>query len=60
MARELDISEPALKSSIHRLRQRHRDLLRAEVASTVADSAEVDQELRFLLQAVSARSAEVR
>lgn len=60
VARELDISEPALKSSIHRLRQRHRDLLRAEVASTVADSSEVERELRFLLQAVSTRSAEVR
>lgn len=51
VARELDISESALKSSIHRLRQRHRDLLRAEVASTVADSSEVDQELRFLYRA---------
>jgi RNA polymerase sigma factor (sigma-70 family) len=59
-ARELDISEPALKSAIQRLRQRYRYLLRAEVASTVADPAEVDEELRFLLQAMSTQAAEVK
>jgi len=56
----LGLSEPALKSAIHRLRKRYRDLLREEVAATVADASEVDEELRFLLQAISTRVAEVR
>jgi RNA polymerase sigma factor (sigma-70 family) len=59
-AKELEISEPALKSAIQRLRKRYRDLLRAEVAATVAGPSEVDEELRFLLQAISTRVAEVR
>jgi RNA polymerase sigma factor (sigma-70 family) len=55
LARELQLTESGIKSAIRRLRQRYRDLLRAEVASTVADSAEVDEELRFLLQSMSAQ-----
>ena len=57
-ARELNMTEAALKSAIHRLRQRYRNLLRAEVSSTVADASEVDEELRFLLQAMSTQVAE--
>jgi RNA polymerase sigma factor (sigma-70 family) len=56
LARELELTESGIKSAIRRLRQRYRDLLRAEVASTVADPAEVDDELRFLLQSMSAHS----
>ena len=56
----LGLSEPALKSAIHRLRLRHRDLLRKQIAATVANSDEVDEELHFLLQAISTRVAEVR
>jgi transposase-like protein len=56
LARKLDISESALKSGIHRLRKRYRDLLRAEVAATVEDPAEVDTELRYLLSVVTAKS----
>ncbi|MBZ5601216.1 MAG: hypothetical protein LAO79_02815 [Acidobacteriia bacterium] len=55
MAGELGLTESGVKSAIRRLRQRYRDFLRAEVASTVADPAEVDEELRFLIQAVSSR-----
>jgi DNA-directed RNA polymerase specialized sigma24 family protein len=55
LAKRLDISESALKSGIHRFRKRYRDLLRAEVGSTVTDPAEIDSELRFLLTALSAR-----
>lgn len=60
LARTLDISESALKSGIHRLRKRYRDTLRAEVAATVADPAEVDAELRYLIQALSADPASPR
>ena len=49
----LGMSEGAVKVAVHRLRQRYRELLRAAVASTVADPLEIDNELRHLLQAVS-------
>jgi RNA polymerase sigma-70 factor (ECF subfamily) len=52
LAAKLGITESALKAGIHRFRKRYRDLLRAEVAATVGDPAEVEAELRFLLQAV--------
>jgi RNA polymerase sigma-70 factor (ECF subfamily) len=55
LATKLGITESALKSGIHRFRKRYRDLIRAEVAATVADPAEVEAELRFLLQAVTMR-----
>jgi RNA polymerase sigma-70 factor (ECF subfamily) len=55
LSERLGITESALKSGIHRFRKRYRDLLRAEVAATVADPSEVDAELRFLLQAVMAK-----
>ena len=55
LAREFQLTESGIKSAIRRMRLRYRDLLRAEVASTVADPAEVDEELRFLLQSMSAQ-----
>jgi RNA polymerase sigma-70 factor (ECF subfamily) len=48
----LDMSEGALKVTVHRLRQRFRELLRAEVAHTVANAAEIDEELRHLVAVV--------
>ena len=48
LAREMNTSEGALKVAIHRLRKRYRELLRQEIADTVADPAEVESELRFL------------
>jgi RNA polymerase sigma-70 factor (ECF subfamily) len=48
LAREMKTSEGALKVAIHRLRKRYRELLRQEIADTVADPAEVESELRFL------------
>jgi RNA polymerase sigma-70 factor (ECF subfamily) len=52
-AARLGISESALKSKIHRLRQRHRELVREEIAQTVCTSTEVDEELRHLLAVLS-------
>ena len=51
-ASALGISESAVKSAVHRLRQRLGLCLRAEVAETVSTSAEVDGEVRHLLTAV--------
>lgn len=45
----LGMSESAVKSMIHRLRQRHRELVREEIAHTVPTVAEIDEELRHLV-----------
>ncbi len=47
-ARELGISEGAVKVAVHRLRRRYRDALRREIADTVSSHEEVEEELRFL------------
>ena len=47
-------TESAVKSALHRLRQRHRELIREEVAATVSTAAEVEEEIRHLI-AVLAR-----
>lgn len=52
-AARLGMSEQAVKSAIHRLRQRYGDLLREEIAQTVASPADVDDELRHLIAALS-------
>ena len=54
LAVKLGISEGTVKSAVHRLRQRYRQLLRDEIAQTVADPGEVDEELHHLF-AVLAR-----
>jgi RNA polymerase sigma-70 factor (ECF subfamily) len=46
------MTEGAVKVAAHRLRQRCRELLRAEIAQTVTSSEEVDEELRTLFRAV--------
>jgi RNA polymerase sigma-70 factor (ECF subfamily) len=48
IAQELGTSEEAARQSASRLRKRYRELLRAEVASTVANEQEVDEEIRGL------------
>lgn len=47
------LSEGAVKVAVHRLRQRYRDLLRGEIAHTVARPEDIDDELRSLLDALS-------
>ncbi|MGC4074856.1 MAG: sigma-70 family RNA polymerase sigma factor [Nibricoccus sp.] len=53
LAAKLDISEPAVRVALHRLRQRYRQLLRDEIAHTVAREDDIDDELRLLLAALS-------
>jgi DNA-directed RNA polymerase specialized sigma24 family protein len=48
-ATRLGLTLSAIKSAIHRLRQRHRALLREEVFQTVATPTEVDEEIRYLI-----------
>ncbi len=47
-AARLDITVPAVKSRVFRLRQRFREIMREEVLRTVASEAECDEELRYL------------
>ena len=53
LAAKLKISEAALKVTVHRLRQRYRELLRQEVANTVCSPEEVEEELRYLFRVLS-------
>ena len=52
-ARRLNMSEGAFKVAAHRLRARFRELLRREIAHTVASPAEIDNELRHLIHVMS-------
>jgi len=53
-AARLRVPIATLRTWLSRLRQRFRESLRAEVASTVSDSADVDGELRHLYQILTA------
>jgi RNA polymerase sigma factor (sigma-70 family) len=48
VAARLQLSEIAVKSAIYRLRQRYAELLRSEIAHTVANPSEIDGEIRYL------------
>lgn len=50
---KLGMSEGAVKVAVHRLRTRYRELLREEIASTVASDADVEDELRHLFKLLS-------
>jgi RNA polymerase sigma-70 factor (ECF subfamily) len=52
IAREFGMTENAVKQALHRLRERYRQLLRGEVAHTVATPAEIEDELRHLIAAL--------
>lgn len=47
-ATKLNLSVPALKSELHRLRQRFKSLVRQEVANTVSAPHEIDEEMTHL------------
>jgi len=53
LARELDMTEGALRVSVHRLRRQFGLLLREVIAETVDPENEVDDELHYLLDIVS-------
>lgn len=52
-ARQAGLDEGALRVSVHRLRKRYRELLRDEIAQTLADPAHADEELRSLMAAMA-------
>lgn len=51
-AESLGITTGAVNVTIHRLRQRFRELIRAEIAETLSDPGEIDDEMRYLLAAL--------
>lgn len=53
LGHRLGMSEGAVKVAVHRLRKRYRELLKAEIADTVADPALVEEELQSLMAAFS-------
>ena len=54
VAARLGVPVATLRTWLARLRHRYREILRAEVASTVSDPASVDQELHYLHQVLIA------
>jgi RNA polymerase sigma factor (sigma-70 family) len=53
LAAELGLTDGALRVAVHRLRRHYRTALRAVVGETVADPADVDEEIRYLLSVVA-------
>lgn len=52
-ARDLGVSETAARVAIHRLRRRFREVVKAEIAQTVAEPSDVAGELQHLIAALS-------
>ena len=53
VARQLGVTEVAVRMAVHRLRRRYRQLFREALAKTVTTPDEVDAEMRYLLQVLS-------
>jgi RNA polymerase sigma factor (sigma-70 family) len=53
VATELQITEGAVRVAVHRLRRRYRDLLRDEIAQTVTNENQIDEEIRDLFAALA-------
>ncbi|MCI0535894.1 MAG: sigma-70 family RNA polymerase sigma factor [Verrucomicrobiales bacterium] len=50
---KIGLSVSAVTSAIYRMRSRYREFFRDEIAQTVSDSAEVDEEIRYLARALA-------
>ena len=57
LAKKLRVAEATVKKLLYHMRQRYRFLLRDEVAQTVADPADAEDELRHLCGSLAASSA---
>jgi len=55
LASQLAMSEGSVKVAVHRLRQRYRQLLRDEIANTVTQPQEIEEELRHLFAVLAGR-----
>jgi RNA polymerase sigma-70 factor (ECF subfamily) len=54
LAEKLETTEGAVKTAVHRLRRRYRELLSDEISRTVSNPGEIEAERRSLLEALSA------
>lgn len=54
VAAQLRTTEEAVKVAVHRLRKRYRELLREEIAQTVAGRDEIEEEIRHIIAVLSA------
>jgi len=54
LAVRLAMTEGAVKVAVHRLRRRFGALLREEIADTVADAGDIDDEIRYLFKVLDA------
>jgi RNA polymerase sigma factor (sigma-70 family) len=54
LSKSLGVPAPTVKRLVHQLRQRYRALLREQVAHTVENPDDVDEELRYLCAALAA------
>src|SRR5262249_6774490 len=52
VASSLEMEPGALRVAVHRLRKQYRDLLRDEIAQTLSDPAQVEEEIRSLQAAL--------
>jgi RNA polymerase sigma-70 factor (ECF subfamily) len=52
VAAKLGMKPGTVAVAVHRLRLRYRELIRAEIAHTVPDPADVDEEMRYLLEVI--------
>ena len=52
MADELNHTENAVQVAVHRMRRRYGELLRREIAQTVSDPDEIENEIRDLFDAL--------
>src|SRR5204863_2927966 len=59
-AQKLGVPIATLRTWLSRLRQRYREALRMEVASTVSDPADVDQELHYLYQILTTYATKLK
>lgn len=53
IARGLGIGEGGARTAVHRLRKRFRELFRSVIAATLSDPAEVEDEIRQVVTALS-------
>ena len=54
IAARLNLTEPAIKTAVHRMRGRYREILREEIGKTVSSPDEIEEELRHLFATFSA------
>lgn len=55
-AKRLGLSESAFKVAVHRLRKRFRETVQREVAQTMPEGVELEEELRYLVEVLTSTS----